>query len=148
MKKKNILIGIIVLLGILQFIKIDKNIHPDAKSEFLAKYPMNESTYKIWQKACADCHSNNTVYPWYSNIQPVGFWLNSHVNEGKTKFNIDEINTKPLDKQKHKLDEMTEMINKGEMPLWSYTIVHTDAKLTDSEKTELLNWAKETMGKL
>lgn len=148
MKKKNILIGIVVLIGILQFIKIDKNIHPEAKSGFLVQYPMSESTLKIWQKACADCHSENTVYPWYTAIQPLGFWINHHVNEGKEHLNIDAISELPIKKQHHNLEEFVEMVSEGEMPLGSYTIIHKDAQLTDSERAELTSWAKEVMSKL
>jgi hypothetical protein len=97
----------------------------------------------ILNKACMDCHSNNTRYPWYNNIQPVAFWLANHVDEGKEELNFSEFKTYKLKRQDHKLEEVVEMIQEGEMPLSSYTITHGDAKLTESEKQLLINWANE-----
>jgi hypothetical protein len=90
--------------------------------------------------SCYDCHSNKTAYPWYSNIQPVKWWLADHVNSGKRHLNFDEFNTYTTKKKLHKLDEITETINNGEMPLTSYTLIHSNAKLSSTDKSEIEKW--------
>lgn len=99
----------------------------------------------ILDKACYDCHSNNTRYPWYANVQPVAWWLNSHVEEGKGEINFDEFLTYPAKKARHKMEEVNEMVKEGEMPLNSYTWVHKEAVLSQSEKLAIANWAVSTM---
>jgi hypothetical protein len=95
----------------------------------------------ILQRACNDCHSNNTHYPWYTNIQPVGWWMQHHVNEGKEELNFSEFGTYTAKRQNHKMEEVAEQIKKGEMPLNSYLWIHKDAKLSDQEKEILISWA-------
>jgi hypothetical protein len=100
------------------------------------------------QNSCYDCHSNQTNYPWYTQIQPIGFWLNNHVKEGKEELNFSEFVLYKQKKQLHKLDEMIEMIEEQEMPLKSYTWVHTSAELTPEQKSILVNWAKHSKTEL
>ncbi len=102
---------------------------------------MPENISGIMEKACYDCHSNNTDYPWYANIQPVGFWLNDHIKEGKGELNFSEFLTYSPKKAHHKMEEVIEQVKEEEMPLNSYTWVHTDAKLTPEERVELTAWA-------
>jgi hypothetical protein len=81
-------------------------------------------------------HSNNTVYPWYSNIEPISFWLNDHVVDGKRHLNFSEFTKLPLAVQNHKLEETVEMVEKGEMPLADYTYLglHAAANLTQVQR--------------
>jgi hypothetical protein len=88
-----------------------------------------------------DCHSNNTIYPWYSHIQPAAWWMNNHVKDGKKDLNFDEFLTYTKKKQFKKMEETIELVKEGEMPLKSYTWIHNDAKLTEAEKTALTDWA-------
>lgn len=139
---KVIVIGLVVILVIIQFFHPAKNISTTHSSNNIAVvYNQPDHVRGILSKACNDCHSNNTRYPWYNNIQPVAWWLDHHVQEGKRELNFDEFATYPLRKQYHKLEEVTEMLDEGEMPLSSYTFIHTNAKLTDQEKTALTGWA-------
>lgn len=108
-------------------------------------YAIPEDVKSILVKACNDCHSNNTRYPWYSKVQPVHWWLNGHIKEGKGKINFDEFTHRPLRYQYHKMEETIEMVKEGEMPLKSYTWTHKDAKLTDSERSKLTGWAQSVM---
>ena len=96
----------------------------------------------ILKKACFDCHSNNTVYPWYSHIQPIGFWLNNHINEGKEELNFSEFNSYENKKARKKMEKVISSQEKGWMPLSSYTLIHKDATLTSTEKTIIIDWAK------
>lgn len=139
---KRIFLVVVVILVIIQFIRPERNIHPGAQAAALSlHYPVPANVQGILAKACNDCHSNNTRYPWYSNVQPVGWWLQHHVNEGKHGLNFDEFSSYTRRKQSRKMEEAAELVEKGEMPLASYTWVHTDAKLNESERAALIAWA-------
>lgn len=143
MFKKALLIVILVIV-IIQFFRPEKNLA--AKDQPLAlqkKYALPEQVSTTLQAACNDCHSNNTRYPWYAEVQPVAWYLSYHVDEGKEELNFDEFLSYPAKKQDHKMEEVVEMIEKGEMPLDSYTLLHHNAKLDETQKAALIAWAKE-----
>jgi ribosomal protein S20 len=98
----------------------------------------------ILQTSCFDCHSNNSNYPWYSNIQPVRAFMDSHIKEGKENLNFSEFDTYSTRKQQSKLDRMIKQIKSDEMPLVSYTIIHRNAALNKKSKVILLQWIEET----
>lgn len=145
---KKILIGLLVALIAIQFIRPAKNNSGDITKDITTLYPMPDSVKVIVDKACADCHSNNTKYPFYAAIQPINFWLSDHIKDGKRHFNFNEFAGYRIAKQNHKLEEVIEQIKEGEMPLPSYTLVHTDAKLTDAEKATLTKWCQNIMDTL
>ncbi len=140
--KTKVLAGLLLVLVVIQFIKPAKNIStvrtPD---DINVLYPIPDSVNKILEKACYDCHSNNTRYPWYSNFQPVAWWLDSHINEGKEELNFSEYGKRTLVKRAKKLRKIAEEVEEGEMPLKSYTWIHKDARLTDQEKKIVIDWA-------
>jgi len=141
-KLKKVLVVLLVILVAIQFIRPDKNIGNSYGANDITQAIATSNEVKtILDKACMDCHSNNTAYPWYNNIQPIAFWLNNHVEEGKEELNFSEFKTYKLKRQDHKLEEIVEMIDENEMPLSSYTIIHKEAKLTDSEKQLIIDWA-------
>lgn len=143
---KKIILGIAVLLVIIQFFRPEKNTSTAPSANNIAiKYNTSNEVKVILDKACNDCHSNNTKYPWYANVQPVAWWLDHHVDEGKGEINFDEFLTYPPKKARHKMEEVNEMVKEGEMPLNSYTWVHKDAVLTQAEKLVLAEWALATM---
>jgi hypothetical protein len=142
---KNIGIALLAIIIALQFIPTEKNAGDIAGQNHLSTVaPISEDVNKILIASCYDCHSNHTEYPWYNHIQPVGLWLNNHVREGKDELNFSEFATYKRKRQLHKLDEVVEMLEKHEMPLSSYTLVHTNAKLTAEQETLLMDWAKQT----
>ncbi|MRX46391.1 MULTISPECIES: heme-binding domain-containing protein [Pedobacter] len=147
--KKKILLGLLAVLVIIQFIKPEKNVSSTPSVNSIHnKFPANEETMQILKTACNDCHTNNTVYPWYAHIQPVAWWLDSHVDDGKKHLNFDEFLTYKLKKQDHKLEELIESQEDHWMPLDSYTWIHKDAKLDEKQRLALVNWAKETRLKI
>ena len=102
------------------------------------KVPKNvETTLRI---SCYDCHSNNTDYPWYSYIQPIRFFMDGHINEGKKELNFNEYGNYSKRKQETKLDRIEKQIKKDEMPLSSYTLLHRNAILTTTQKEDIINW--------
>jgi hypothetical protein len=143
---KKILIFLLIGLIIIQFFHPKKNISAAAQNNYIGNaFPVPENVKSIMSKACTDCHSNNTVYPWYAKIQPVHWWLNNHINDGKRHVNYDEYLNKPLRFQYHKMEETIDMIKNGEMPLNSYTWVHKDAVLNENEKNIMISWANSVM---
>jgi hypothetical protein len=144
--KKYFRIGFLVLLAIfvlIQFIRPTKNKADGVQVNNIKKLiAIDANTDKILAKACYDCHSNKTAYPWYAEIMPVGWFLSNHVKEGKQHFNFDEFATYKPKKALHKLEEIGETVTEGSMPLSSYTITHKDAKLTPEEKNTIAQWAK------
>ncbi len=143
---KKIMLVLLVALIAIQFFHPKKNKAEGPQPNYIGiAYTIPEDAKSIMAKACNDCHSNNTRYPWYSRIQPVDWWLNKHVVEGKKKINFDEYTNKPLRSQYHKMEEVIEMVKEGEMPLNSYTWTHKDAKLTDNERSTITGWAQSVM---
>jgi hypothetical protein len=143
---KKILLVLLVVLVIIQFFRPKKNISTTNSTNditTIATVPGDVQT--ILNKACYDCHSNNTRYPWYAEIQPVAWWLNDHVQDGKKHLNYSDFASYPLRKQYKKLDETIEMVKEGEMPLSSYTLIHKDADLTADERGKLTTWASSVM---
>jgi hypothetical protein len=145
---KKILIVLALALIVIQFIRPAQNLSANTTNDISTLYPMPSDVKLIVDKACADCHSNKTAYPWYATLQPVAFWLADHVNEGKSEFNYNEFASYRIAKQNHKLEEVIEQIKEGEMPLYSYTLIHRDANLTDAEKATLINWCQNIMDTL
>lgn len=140
---KKILIGIVVLLLIIQFIRPARNNGNAAgPADITHAVTVPDSVMRILQVSCYDCHSNHTNYPWYTNVNPVGMWLQHHVDEGKQELNFSEFAGYSKKKMDHKLDEVIEQVDEKEMPLSSYTIIHGNAKLDKAQAEMLINWAK------
>ncbi|MBK6936546.1 MAG: heme-binding domain-containing protein [Chitinophagaceae bacterium] len=143
---KKTLLALLVVLVAIQFIHPKRNISEGPKPNYIGNnYAVPDDVKSILTKACNDCHSNNTRYPWYSKLQPIHWWLNKHVVDGKKHINYDEFINRPLRYQYHKLEETIEMVKEGEMPLKSYTWTHKDAKLTKEEKLKITDWVLSVM---
>ena len=141
---KRTLIGLLVIFILIQFIRPETNKHAGVQpNSVLTRHPASPQVTAILEKACNDCHSNNTNYPWYSHIQPAAWWMSNHVKDGKKELNFDEFLSYPIKKQHKKFEEITEEVKEGKMPMASYTWIHNDAKLTDAEKQALMDWAKQ-----
>lgn len=147
---KKITIALVVFLVAIQFVPMEKNESGPTEFDITTAYEVPDHVATILKGACNDCHSNTTAYPWYSNIQPVGFWLNHHVDEGKGHLNFSTFTKIPLRVQNHKLEEIIETVESGEMPLESYTYLglHPEANLSDEQRQTLIDWAKEQMAML
>ena len=147
---KKVLIGLGIILIIIQFIRPDKNESNDFTNDITTKYPVPEDVNHLLQVSCNDCHSNKTEYPWYANVQPVAWWLNDHVVDGKKHLNFSDFTKMPLFVQNHKFEEVVEMVEKKEMPLPSYTNLglHSEANLSDEQRTKIIDWAKSQMNYL
>jgi cytochrome c551/c552 len=136
----------LAVLLLLQFIRPAKNkSNPPYPVDITTVYPVPADVQVILKNACYDCHSNNTGYPWYNNVQPVGLYLDHHVKEGKHELNFNEFAIYPAKRQRHKLEEIAEQVKEGEMPLRSYTLLHAEARLTDADKATILKWVETVL---
>ena len=145
MKKilKKIFIGLLIIFVVIQFFRPGKNRSDGISAHDIStKYPVPDSVQAILKIACNDCHSNNTRYPWYAEIQPVAWWLNNHIKDGKIALNFSYFTSYRIKKQLHRLDDINEQVKKNEMPLSPYTLIHTDANLTAQQKLTLANWTE------
>lgn len=141
--KKNIAIFLVFLLLIIQSIRIDKTTEPvNPATDFISLTGANSEVAGMLKTACYDCHSNQPTYPWYTNIAPVSWWIKHHIDEGSHHLNFSIWGTYKEKRKNHKLDECVEMIEEGEMPMSSYTLMHGDAKLTDAQKLQLVEFFK------
>ncbi|MBC7566553.1 MAG: heme-binding domain-containing protein [Pedobacter sp.] len=141
---RKLLFVLAILLLIIQLFRPEKNIATTVSTNAIEKhYTIPEDIKGLLKTSCYDCHSNNTVYPWYSKVQPFAWWLDNHVKDGKQEINFDEFNSYTAKKKKHKLDEVVEMIEQDEMPLRSYTVIHTKAVLSPQDKNSIIAWAKD-----
>lgn len=131
-----------ICLIIIQFIRPEKNIGNSYSNEDITHVVAFEGEIKtIIENACFDCHSNNTQYPWYSNVMPVGWILNNHVTNGKKKLNFSLFSSYNISKQINKFEEIAEEISEGKMPPADYVMMHSEAQLTDEQKQLIINWA-------
>jgi hypothetical protein len=146
MKKflKTIIIAIIIILLLAQFLPKYNYNNGDAliPASIETSHKVPEDVAAILKTSCYDCHSNHTSYPWYANIQPISKWLGDHVNEGKGELNFSEFGIYSLRRQYHKLEEIAEQVEENEMPLSSYTLIHGDASLNETQKKTLSSWVK------
>lgn len=144
-RTKVVLLTLFALFLIIQLIRPVRNERGQApEADISSLYGMPEQVHRIFKRACYDCHSNSTTYPWYANIQPLGWWLADHIREGKRELNFNEFGTYSLRKQKSKLKSITGSLEDNSMPLSSYTLIHKNAKLSLVDKVLVLNWLSKT----
>jgi mono/diheme cytochrome c family protein len=98
-------------------------------------------TEQLFEDACADCHSNETEWPWYSNIAPQSWLVQRDVDAGREDLNVSE-----LDQEQDKLEDLIEVIADDEMPPQRYTFLHPEARLSDAEKGALMEGIARTFG--
>jgi len=146
---KRLLYALLLSLVIIQFIRPDKNLSAGPfEKDIQTQFKTNQTVQASIERSCYDCHSNNTRYPWYYNIQPVAWWLQHHVDEGKSELNFNEFGSYAADKMDHKLEEIAEVIQEDEMPLKSYRLAHKNANLTEEEKKAITSWVNESRAHL
>lgn len=141
---KKILIVLLVAFILIQFFPIDQtNPATNEGMDFLKIKKTPEPIAEIIRNSCYDCHSNETAYPSYSNIQPVGWLLKNHIDEGRKELNFSTFATYEPKRQSHKLDEAAEYVEQKKMPLESYLLGHPDAKLTDGQRKEVAQYFRK-----
>ena len=128
-------------LVVIQFFPTDKNeSYTTPETDFVLVNKVPSEIENQLMQSCYDCHSNNTVYPWYSKIQPAAWFLEDHIKEGKAELNFNEWDSLSSRRKASKLRSIIKQIENGEMPLDSYTLIHSEATFTEAEAEELINF--------
>jgi hypothetical protein len=132
---------ILIIIVVMQFIQPNKNLADGLGDSDISKvYALPDGLHKTLMNKCYDCHSNNTRYPWYFNIQPIGWWLAAHVHDGKEELNFSEFKNYDQKRATHKLEEIGEVVEDKSMPLKAYTMFHEEAKLTAEDEKAIFAW--------
>ena len=145
MKKflKVALIVIVVFLVGAQFVR-PSFVNPpiDPAKTLAATTPVPPEVAKIFDRSCSDCHSNKTVYPWYSNVAPVSWLLADDIKKGRHEVNFSEWGGYTQKRKLRKFKEICDQVKEGEMPLTTYLPLHPDAKLSDVDRAAICAWTK------
>ena len=134
-----ILLGILLILVAIQFVPIDR-LNPPVEGEV----PAPANVRVILRRACYDCHSNETTWPWYSQVAPFSWLVARDVRKGREELNFSTWNRITTQPQVKNLKESWKEVAEGEMPPWFYLGIHRDATLSDEDHTALRNWALST----
>lgn len=138
---KRILLVLALGIIIIQFIRPDRNVPmSDPAHDISTVLDVPAEIRLILRTSCYDCHSNATMYPWYAEVQPVGWFLNGHIQDARKDLNFSEFGTYTPRRQYIKLQQIAEEVGDGEMPLPSYLIMHADARLSQAQKEKLFHW--------
>jgi len=133
----------LLFIVILQFVKPETSNPPEDKGKFITSHiQVPDNIISKLEKACFDCHSNRTVWPWYSKISPIVYLINHDVQEGRRELNFSEWGNYDKKKMIKKLNEIESEISEGEMPPGIYKPLHPDAKLSDADKKLIIDWVK------
>ena len=134
---------LVAFVGI-QFIPTTRNQSDSVPStDFMLVNNVPKNIQNKLQISCYDCHSNNTQYPWYNKVQPVAWFLEDHIKEGKAELNFNEWDSLSTRRKTSKLRSIIKQIENGEMPLDSYTFIHRDARFSEAEAEEIINWVTQ-----
>jgi Haem-binding domain len=136
----------IALVGILvcaQFVRPARtNPQSDEARAIHSSVEMTPEVSAILSRACYDCHSNGTKWPWYSEVAPVSWFVINHVTDGRRHLNFSEWGGYDQKKASRKMHEIDEQVSESAMPLSSYTMLHPEARLSDEDRTVLSAWAR------
>jgi hypothetical protein len=138
------LAGVAVVLVGIQLIPVDRA-NPPAEGPMAM--PAGEAG-RILEAACMDCHSHETAWPWYARVAPAKLLVSRHVSEGREHLNFSTWGRETPERQDHKLEEIVEVVESGEMPEGSYTWMHPEARLTDAQRHVIVEWARAERARL
>ena len=150
MKKWPVIGGVILAaFGVAQFFPPARNAGvTEGPRSIMAAHPVPAAVQAILRRSCYDCHSNQTRYPWYADFQPVGWWLNRHITQGKAELNFSEFAGYSARHAAEKLGHVSDEVHDRTMPLPSYLWIHRDARLSDADIKLVQAWADDLSGEL
>ena len=133
----------------IQFVRPARTNPPVDQSQTIGAHTqMTPEVSSMLDRSCRDCHSNQTVWPWYTNVAPISWWLSNHVNEGRRDLNMSEWGRLPRDRQERKLRQICDEVEDGAMPMSSYLPMHPAARLSEQDKKTLCDWTDAERAKL
>ncbi|QNN42680.1 heme-binding domain-containing protein [Pedobacter roseus] len=146
---KKIFLGLLVIFLLMQILQPARNKSVQVMPQDISTLvPVPDDVQGILKKSCYDCHSNNTEYPWYAYVQPLHWYLNSHIRSGKEELNFNEFAGYTLRRRQNKLRAIENSLKDGTMPLSSYILIHRNAILDPREKSILIKWVKNSRDSL
>ncbi|MBI5692789.1 MAG: heme-binding domain-containing protein [Verrucomicrobia bacterium] len=146
---KKVALILVFLLVAIQLVRPEKNLSSTVpKTDFLTLHPPSAEVKHLLQVGCYDCHSDHTRYPWYAEIQPIGWWLAQHVRDGKRELNLSSFGELSRKRQAGRIEEMIDVIARRDMPLKSYTLTHRDAVYTEAQIKQINDWLEKVRDKV
>jgi len=137
-------IGLVAGLLVIQLFQPEKNMNPvDPAEDLLMVASPPGHVAELIKSSCYDCHSNQTVYPWYSKVAPVSWYLQMHIKEGKEDMNASEYGSMEKTDKIELLVDICEVVEAGTMPLISFTLIHKSAKLSQEDKEAICDWSEK-----
>jgi hypothetical protein len=144
-----LLVVLLIALTVIQFIQPARNQSGQASVVDISTISIIPDTvYIFFKNTCFDCHSNNTIYPWYSNIQPFSWIIARDIENGKAKLNFNDLGSLSARRQVSKLRDMENRIKDGSMPPPAYKLMHGGGRLTDEERGLIIDWIDEITNKV
>lgn len=142
MKTKRVLLFLLGIFILIQLVPANKpDVTVDNPNDLLVNNSVPSNIESMLRTSCYDCHSNETIYPWYAYVAPVSFLVSKDTREGRRELNFSEWEKLDFDEQAEMLEEIAEEVEEGEMPMKIYPITHPKAKLSDENREEIENWA-------
>ena len=128
-----------------QFVRFART-NPRVDGDFVAPVEVKNTL----RRACYDCHSNETGWPWYSEVAPFSWLTHREVSEGRRRLNFSEWAEYVSDPETaaRKLEQISESLAHDDMPPWYYQLLHPGVRLTDAERATLLRWVKQARADL
>jgi hypothetical protein len=140
---KRLILPLVVLLLVIQVFRPARTNPPvDPQREMYANLAVDPAVAFLFARSCNDCHSNRTVWPWYSEVAPASWLVVSDVNRGRKALNLSEWSMYRLEAQRKHLIEVCKEVSEGEMPGLPYTLLHPQAKLSKAEAAMLCRWTQ------
>jgi hypothetical protein len=144
--KKKIIIILIAIVVLIQFYPMEKpTVTTDNPNDLISTSNVPENISTLLKNACYDCHSNESTFPWYSNVAPVKWMLYDHISEAREELNFSNWNSLETDDKADLLDDISSMVLEGEMPIKGYTILHSEANLSEADRELIATWADEML---
>ncbi len=140
------LIGILLLIQVFRPARTNPPVDP--KREIHANVAIDPAVASLFARSCNDCHSNRTVWPWYSGVAPASWVVVSDVNRGRKALNLSEWSTYKTEAQQKHLTEVCKEVSEGEMPALPYKLMHPDAKLTKADVAMVCEWTRSNPQRL
>jgi hypothetical protein len=144
---RRVVLGAIGLAVVIQAYRPSRTNPPiDPKQEITAAMAVAPDVRPILSRSCDDCHSNRTVWPWYSEVAPISWGVISDVSDGRSHMDFSEWGTYPAYKRKDLLNDVCKMVTQHDMPLVTYALLHPNARLSEADRQAICRWTKQAVG--
>lgn len=141
---KGTLLVLLLLFVIIQFVRpVRSNPNVNSAREITTVHSMTPEVSSALQNSCNDCHSNKTVWPWYSNVAPVSWIVARDVSHGRAALNFSEWGAYNGEKRQELIGKICEEVRDGEMPMPQYTLLHPGTRLNASQAQAVCSWSQE-----